>query len=262
MRGAASASAIELRVEAYVVTDLMQVEDYRGPDLIVIAHADKLVSITAGGRAIAELAPERMHELLELAVAAEHEPHRVGVDTATARPLTRCHLHVERLLREHRFAAGRTVNHYAVHALGPRWSAAIAALRDAAGAVHDARAAEGWDVAAAFLAPIDLGPVWAAGGVVQLPSAVAAFEHAGPVYLRVGQPPQRSELYCYDGGLVHVGDVRRAVEPAPLAPWHHGERWVLPCGGGTLMIGHEWQRPPRFVAHALDPARPIYVQRG
>lgn len=240
----------------------MGIEDYHGPDLLVIAHAGKLVTFTAEGRTLADLAPERMLELLDLAIAAEHEPYRPGADTAEVRPITSYHLRAERLLQEHRFTTSLSVNHCYPRALGPRWSALIAGLRGAAGKLPPARPSGCWDFAAAFLDPIDLGPEWAAGGVVRLPPAVAAFEHAGPVYLRVGQPPHQSELYCHDGGLVHVDDQRRAITPTPLMEWHQPDRWLLPCGGGTVMIGHEWQRPPRFTVHAFDPARPIYVQRG
>jgi len=268
-RMAAFASTIELRVDAYVSPDNLEIEDYRGPELLAIAHAGKLVTLTADGRTIAELSPERMLELLELATAAEHEPYEAGIDTACSRPMTHYHLRVERLLRDHRFMAHVAVNHYGVRALGPRWSAVIASLRDAASAAAaaatavDAHAAAAWDFAAAFLGPLDLGPLWAAGGVVYLPHALTAFEHAGPVYLRVGQPPQRSELYLLDGSnLIHIAESRRAVAASPLADWDRRARWILPCGGGTLMLGHEWQRPPRLVAHAADPARPIYVQRG
>jgi antitoxin (DNA-binding transcriptional repressor) of toxin-antitoxin stability system len=267
-RMAAFASTIELRVDAYISPDDLRIEDYRGPELIAIAHAGKLITLTADGRTIAELLPERMLELLELAAAAEHEPYEAGIDTACARPMTHYHLRVERLLRDHRFMAHVAVNHYGVRALGPRWSAVLAGLRDAAGAAAAASidapaAAAAWDFAAAFLGPLDLGPLWAAGGVVYLPHALTAFEHAGPVYLRVGQPPQRSELYLLDGGdLIHIGESRRAVAAAPLAHWDRRARWILPCGGGTLMLGHEWKRPPRLVAHAVDLARPIYVQRG
>jgi hypothetical protein len=261
-RRAAYAGTIELRVDSYVVTDRMEIEDYRGPELIVLAHAGRVVEITASRRTLVELAPERMHELLELAIAAEHEPHREGVDTATARPVTRYRLCAERVMREHRFTASRQVNHLVPHALAPRWSALIAALREAAGPPADPRAAEAWDVAAAFVGPIELGPVWTAGGVVQLPRDVTAFEHDGPVYLRVGQPPGRSALYCYDRGLVYVADERRVVPRSPFAIRHPGERWLMPCGGGSVQLCHEWQRPLRFVAHAFDPARPIFVQRG
>jgi hypothetical protein len=197
-------------------------------------------------------------DLLELAAAAEHEPYQQGIDTATARPLTTYRLRAERLLREHRFMADLAVNHHDVRALGPRWPAPTAALRDAAGPIADVGAVESWDFAAAFLGPIELPPAWAAGRVARLPSAACAFEHAGPLYLRVGQPPQRSELYLHDaGGLVHVGEARRLVPPTPLGPWDQRERWILPCGGGSPMRAHEWQRSPRFIAHAFDPARPI-----
>jgi len=271
-RMAAYASTLELRVDTYISPDNLELEHYRGPELIAIAHGGQLVTLTAGGRSIVELPPERMLELLELATAAEHELYETGVDTACARPITHYHLRVERLLRDHRFMAHVAVNHHVVRALGPWWSAVIAGLRDAAApavapaaapAAAAARTAESWDFAAAFLAPLDLGPVWTTGGVVRLPHAVTAFEHAGPVYLRVGQPPHRSELYLHDGGdLFHASEPRRVLPLAPLVDWDRRTRWVLPCGGGTLMLGQEWRRPPRFVAHSLDPARPIYVQRG
>ncbi len=119
------------------------------------------------------------------------------------------------------------------------------------------------DTPTTWLGPLDLGSEWAAGLVVRLPATVTAFEHPGPVHLRVGQPPQRSELYRYEAAtLVHITDDRHALSPTQLVDWHVSERWVFPCGGGSVTVGHQWQRPPRLVAHATDQARPIYVQRG
>lgn len=259
-RAAESASTLELRVDSYVVRDNLGVEDYSGPRLIVIAHAGKLVVIPEGERVVVDLAPERMQYLVELAVAAEHEPYRAGVDTAIARPITTYQLRVERMRRHYAFTSGVSVNHYGVRALGPRWSALIVALRDALTRPPNAAAAA-WDFAIPFLGPIALGADWDAGAVVRLPTAVCSFEHAGPVYLRVGQPPERSALYRYDGELVSLGDENQRLDATPLVDWHERSRWILPCGGGTVIAGHEWQRPPRIVVHAIDPARPFYVQR-
>jgi hypothetical protein len=261
-RAAALASRIELHVDAHVVNDDATIDDYQGPHLVVIAHGGKLVTFSDVGRTVVELAAERMQQLLAIALAAEHELYTTASDTAVARPITSYVLHVERMLDHHRFSCRLAVNHYGVRALGPSWSGLIAALREAAGRLPRPTV-DAWDFAVAWLGPLDLGPAWTGGQAVRLPLTVTVFEHAGPVYLRVGQPPQRSELYCHDGEtLVHVADERRVLPTTPLRDWHVRERWLLPCGGGSLVIAHEWQRPPRFVVHALDPERPIYVQRG
>jgi hypothetical protein len=261
-RAAALASRIELHVDAHLVNDDMTIDDYQGPHLVVIAYGGKLVTFSDVGRTVVELAAERMQQLLAIALAAEHEPYATAPDTAVARPITSYVLHVERMLEHHRFSGGLAVNHYGVRALGPSWSGLIAALREAGGRLPRP-AADAWDFAATWLGPLDLGPAWTGGQVVRLPATVTAFEHAGPFYLRVGQPPQRSELYCHDGEtLVHVAGERCALPATPLRDWHVRERWILPCGGGSLVVAREWRRPPRFVVHALDPERPFYVQRG
>jgi hypothetical protein len=261
-RAAVLASLVELHVDAHVVGDDLMIDDYQGPRLIAIAHAGKLVTIADGDRAIAELDVDRMQRLLALALATEHERYSPGVDTAIARPITSYDLRVCRMLDRHDHAGRLAVNHYGPRALGPRWTALITELRDAAGRASPP-SADAWDFAAAWAGPLDLGPAWIAGQVVRLPSLAAAFEHTGPVYLRAGQPPQRSELYCHDGtALVHIDGDRRAVPATQLRDWHVRDRWILPCGGGSVTVAREWQRPARFVVHTHDPARPIYVQRG
>lgn len=328
-RAALLASTIELRIDSFLSHDDCSAPGFHGPELLVLAQLGKLVVLTPDGRTACELALEDMAHLLELAAAAEPEQHREGADTAIRRPITVYHLRFERMHRHHQYSGAATVNHYVPHALGPRWTALLTALRDLC--ILDSPAALApWDFAATWLSPRDLSPFWPVDRVLPLPLGITAFEQEGPLYLRAGQPPARSELYRYDpgprtgartGGTLtqlivseppepsgragepaaepapqRIDDPglqriieriaapsrepgadpspdpglrrgaerndRRIVPATPLAEWHLTERWLLPCGAGSLLRATESRRPPRFVIHALDPARPLYVQRG
>jgi len=145
------------------------------------------------------------------------------------------------------------------------WSSLLRTLRDASGALP-AAAGDAWDLALTWTSPIDLGSVWRAGGEIRIPHVVTAFEHDGPLFLRVGQltPPQLpyredarpSQLYrLLDRRLVCVDD-GRILEPTQ----DHPLRWVLPCGGGVVMHHPEWRPPHRTVVRVDDLDRGIYVQ--
>lgn len=261
---AALASRIAFTLDAYVENDTPSAPDYQGPHLLVLAHQAKLITFTATGRAVVDIGVERMQHLLSLARDAAHEPYRAGADTADARPITRYQLHTQRMIDSHESFRTLSVNHYGAghRALGPHWSALVAAIRQSAGGVT-ARAAEAWDFATTWLGPLALPLAWEAGQVIELSGLAAAFEHDGPVYLRVGQPPAASELYLYESGtLIHAADRHQVVSPVPLRDWHITERWVLPCGGGTILVTKDWQRIRRIVVHATDVRRPFYIQRG
>jgi hypothetical protein len=92
-----------------------------------------------------------------------------------------------------------------------------------------------------------------------------AFASDDPVFVRTGQlspdgTPYRdapSVLYRFDGTTLDcVGD-RTTVAPLD----DRRSRWRLPCGGATLTIHTEWDRPRRIVIRC-DDARGVYVQRG
>jgi hypothetical protein len=254
---AAHASRIELRVEHLVVNDNWISNDYGGPQLIVIAHQGKLVTIDELSRQIEPLQPEHMVKLVELALAAcdEQQP-RGGVDTANSRPLTFFRMHVYRALHEREVSRTIVINHYASFSLGPVVSRFLAALR--AASLHlPATAQMGWDLAATWMAPVELGDLFQIGRAVPLPEIVQTFTQEGTVYFRSGQPPQRSELYRLDGdGVVWIRDSDELALTCI-----EGHRWILPCGAGVIETHQAWQQPRRIYVRITDPIRGIYVQR-
>ncbi len=251
---------IELHVDHYIVDDGGDIHGYTGPQLVVIAHAKKLVTIHEHGRQLDELAADRMVALLDLALAACQEPETAGggVDTALSRPITSYSLHVHRMLREQRATTTLSVNHYAPWPIGRAVSTFLAALREATGPLP-ATAARAWDLAATWMTARDLGPSFAARQVVPLPSIVQTFSCDDTVYFRAGQRPQRSELYRLDPGqLVWLRD---DGAPLPIASVE-GQRWALPCGAGVIEVHQEWQQARRIYVRIDDPERGIWVQRG
>ncbi len=236
--------------------------DYRGPELVAVAYAGQLAMLTAAGRHAVPLTVADAKAILEHARSARDEHVKVGADTALDRVLTTIGIRY----RDPRGQAGSfaiwgTVNHAMPHALPPAWSMLLRRLRDVAGplAEDDSQA---WDHALTWMAPFDLGDVWRTGGVVKLPSIVSAVECLENVYLRVGQPPQRSVLYRMTarGGELHAIDDRGGAEVvSPTEP--HQRRWRLPCGGGRLTFHHEWKQPARLVIRVDDLERGIYVQQ-
>ena len=139
------------------------------------------------------------------------------------------------------------------HALPPNWSAVLRTMRDAAGVLGES-AAEVWDRALTWTSPVEIGPVFTAGLALRLPHRVTSFAHEGALYLRTDQPPQSSSLYLFSDSALTCVDDRRVIAPSE-------GRFILPCGGGTLTVRREWQKPPRFVIRCNDD-RGLYVQRG
>jgi hypothetical protein len=149
---AARVGWIELAVEHYFVGDDSAIADYRGPQLIVIAHAERVVTIHELGRQVDELAIERAVELIDLGIAACAEPQAdLGFDTAIGRPTTRYRLRVYRALPETTATLQHAVNHYAPRALGPTLSRFLVALRETIGPLP-ATATSAWDDATRWLA--------------------------------------------------------------------------------------------------------------
>lgn len=260
----AQMNTVALRVDHDVVPDLEPPRDYRGPHLIVIVHAGRLVSITRAGHTVVDVSTARIRQLTALGLAATEEPHvEDGVDTAIARPVTTLRLHVEDVQTDREHLSRIQINHYAPALLGPRWSDLVHALHDAAAPRPDIEA-DLWDMAMLWTAPSDLGERWAAGRPTALPRPVTGFEHDGPVYVRAGRPPDRSELYrLHDDELVHLPERggRLEVERRPL-PWQSPgqSRWVLPCGAGVVTV--MWGAPSRIIIRSYLPHRSIAVQRG
>lgn len=253
------ASRIELAVDRYVVHDSGAIADYRGPQLIVDVHANRLVTIHELGRQVDELAPQQTNALVELGLAAcdEHQAP-FGIDTAIGRPITTYRLGVYRALREATRQTTHQINHHGPQPLGPAFSTFLTALREATGPLP-MTAATAWDVAARWLGARDLGPLWHAGQPVPLPSIITAVSCDEVVHLRAGQPPQRSELYRLDGN--ELAWLRANHAPIALT-MYDGLRWILPCGAGVVEVHHEWQEPRRIYVRIDDPARGIFVQRG
>ena len=254
---AAHECSVELRVERCVVDDMGISRDYVGPQLIVVAHQGKLITIDELSRQIEDIAPERMLALVELAVlACDEEQPRGGADTALSRPITSYRVNVFRAHDNRDVTTSMGINHYAPAPLGPAMTRFLAALREASGHLP-ATAAMGWDLAATWMGPVELGDLFHSGRPIPLPNIVQTFAQDGTVYVRAGQPPQRTELYRLDGdGMVWMRD--GAEMPLTCI---EGHRWVLPCGAGVIETHREWQQPRRIYVRVTDPARGIYVQR-
>ncbi|HVK75723.1 MAG TPA: hypothetical protein VM734_20475 [Kofleriaceae bacterium] len=242
--------------------------DFHGPDLVVAVGGLTIAALTEHGRVVAPLTEAAKVALVAAAETTRGEHHRTGVDTALGRRLTTLSLQVDHPRGpSHSFASVAVVNHCATHMLSATWSHALRLLRDAVGPLPRLPAAA-WDLAMTWTAPIDLGPVFAAGGVVAAPHLVTTIAvEDGPVYLRTGQPahdrdPYRSGppsvLYRFDPGPPRLVDEDRGVAVAGDGAW----RWTLPCGGGALAMHHGHDEPRRLVIRVDDPIRGVYVQRA
>lgn len=178
----------------------------------------------------------------------------MGVDTAIGRPLTVLTLRVDHARgASHSFARRAVINHYAPRRLPPHGSMVLRRFRDVMGHI-DAGSADAWDRALKWSSPVELGALFQAGSAAGLPHVVTSIAHDGLLYLRTGQSPQPSSLYQLAGGVLTCLDDQRVIAPVE-------RRYILPCGGGVLMLQREWQKPLRIVIRA-DGDRGIYVQRG
>lgn len=252
------AARIELSIEHYQSLDGSGTVAYRGPQLLVCVHGGRLVTLHEDGRQVDMIAHAQTRALVELGLAACDEPQAAfGIDTALGRPVTTYQLRVLRAHPERRAALTHDINGHTPAVLGPAFSAFLVALREATGPLPDP-ARHAWDRAARWLAPRDLGPLYAAGQPVPLPSLVGAFAEDDVVYLRAGQPPQRSELYRLDGNQL----VWLRGNDAVALTMHEGPRYELPCGAARVEVHHEWQQPRRLYIRVDDPERGIHVQRA
>lgn len=95
---------------------------------------------------------------------------------------------------------------------------------------------------------------------VRTPHIVTSITHDRRLYLRTGQKPLPSSLYKLEGDTLTCMDDQRVVEPVKDDE-HSGcsARFVLPCGGDTLTLHREWQKPLRTVLRCND-IRGLYVQ--
>lgn len=259
------ATALRLTVEEYFIRDDMTVPAYLGPHVVAVVFAGRATSLTAGGREVRSIERETARRLHALAAEVRGEHIRSGVDTAIGRTITQLTLQLDHARgSSHSFVAQAAVNHMAPHALPPAWSALLCGLRDAFGPSHGTLA-DAWDLALTWCGPIALGPTWDAGGAIIVPHVVTAFASDDPVFVRTGQlspdgTPCRdapSVLYRFDGTTLTCVDDDTAVLPLD----DRRSRWRLPCGGATLRVHTEWDRPRRIVIRC-DDARGVYIQRG
>jgi hypothetical protein len=263
------ASSIELRVDESEFPDDLAVlaADYHGPDLVVVAHANRIASLSAQGRVVRPLPARTATILLEAARAARTEQVEQGMDTALSRRITTLRVRVDHARGpSHSFALVGAINHSDPYALPQLWSTFLRTLRDAIGPL-EGPVSDTWDLALTWTGPFDLGPTFRHGGVVAVPHLVTAFTVDGPIYIRTGQPPvagdpyrtvtaSPSVLYHFDGQVLVDVASKRALAAIDK------HRWQLPCGGGTVTYHHEWQTPARVVVRVDDPARGIYVQKA
>lgn len=249
-----TATLVQLQIDEYFVPDLGPPDDYQGPHLVATAHADRLATLGSAGRRICELPLATATTLLDAAMKARDEKIDLGVDTAIGRPLTVLTLRVDHARgAKQSFACRAVVNHYVPRALPPHWSTVLRIMRDVAGRV-DAVTADAWDRALTWSSPVELGALWQVGSAVRLPHVVTSIAHDGTLYLRTGQLPQPSRLYQLAEGVLTCLDDKTVIAPVE-------RRYILPCGGGVLMLQRQWQKPLRIVIRAEDD-RGIYVQRG
>ncbi len=268
----AEATAIELRVDQSWHPDDLAVlaDDYQGPELVVVAHANRIASLTPYGRVVRPLSARAAMALLDAASLARTEQFEPGVDTAVSRLITMFYLRVDHARGpSHSFSIRGAVNHQAPHPLPGLWSTLLRVMRDAIGPL-DAGNASAWDIAMTWTSPFDLGPTFRHGGVVALPHLVTSFTvDDGGIYLRTGQIPIAGDPYRTMDATPSV--LYRLDEPSctlvdektkrPIPPDESGRQWTLPCGGGALALHREWRTPPRLVVRVDDPARGIYVQK-
>jgi hypothetical protein len=270
----AEATAIELRVDqSWHPDDLAFLpQDYQGPELVVVAHANRIVSLTPHGRIVRPLSSRAATTLLDAVTLAKNESTQPGVDTALSRLITTFRIRVDHARGDsHSFSLVGAVNHQAPHALPGLWSTFLRVLRDAIGPL-DAETAAAWDLAMTWTGPLELGPTFRHGGVIPLPHLVTALTVEEAVYLRTGQLPVAGDpyrtmdltpsvLYHFEPrtGVLIDQDAKRTIDPdvAGASP-----RWTLPCGGGVIAFHQEWRQPARLVVRVDDPSRGIYVQKA
>lgn len=267
----AEATSIELRLDQSLHRDDSIIPDhYVGPELVVVAHSNRIVSLTPHGRIVRPLSARAATALLDAATLARNEQCELGVDTAISRVITMFYLRVDHARGpSHSFSFTGAVNHSAPRALPGLWSTLLRILRDAIGPL-DAPNAAAWDLAMTWTGPYDLGPTFRHGGVVALPHLVTSFTVEDGVYLRTGQVPVAGDpyrtmdrtpsvLYRFEEHACALVDeaAKRTIAPDP----GDHRRWTLPCGGGAIALHHEWKTPPRLVVRVDDPARGIYVQK-
>ncbi|MGE0395887.1 MAG: hypothetical protein AB7T06_04090 [Kofleriaceae bacterium] len=269
----AEATAIELRVDqSWHPDDLAFLPaDYQGPELVAVAHANRIVSLTPYGRIVRPLSSRAASTLLDAVTLARSEQQEPGIDTALSRLITTFRIRVDHARGpSHSFSLIGAVNHMAPHALPGLWSTFLRVLRDAIGPL-DAETAAAWDLALTWTGPFELGPTFKNGGVVALPHLVTALTIEDALYLRTGQLPVAGDpyrtmdrtpsvLYHLDvrTGVLFDQDAKRSVEPEEV---RGTQQWTLPCGGGAIALHREWKTPPRIVVRVDDPARGIYVQK-
>ena len=255
-----SATRIQLQIDQYFAPDMEPPADYRGPHLIAIAHANRIVTLGSTGRIVRELPYEASAALLKTAAHARTEQIYEGHDTAPGRPITLLTLTVDHARGPaHSFMCSALINHHAPHALPPQWSALLRQMRDRFDYPDEATALD-WDRALTWTSPVDLGPVWQAGKAVRTPHVVTSIAHDGRLYLRTGQKPYPSSLYKLEGGTLTCMDDRRVVPPVKDGgPGRCHAHFVLPCGGGTVTLHRDWEQTPRIVLRCSD-IRGLYVQ--
>lgn len=274
---------LSLVVEEYFQPDDLFATDYRGPSLLATVFAGRLASLTADGTRVSDCPVPVTKMLLETAALARAEKIEPAPDTAVGRRLTSLSVRVDAARGvETSFAFHATLNHLCPTFLPPAWSSLLRTLRDQLGPGSGALA-DAWDLALVWAAPFALGPHFDAGMAVRLPHVVTTLEHAGPLYVRTGQPPGPSTLYRVTAhGIEAIGSAHRAASsepPARPAETHrpsHSEaplRWPLPCGGGTVLAVRESFGADRFGANRSGPpvlqyvlrtddARGLYVQKA
>lgn len=271
----AEATSIELRVDqSWHPDDLAFLPaDYQGPELVVVAHANRIVSLTPHGRIVRPLSSRAATTLLDAVTLAKSEQQEPGVDTALSRLITTLRIRVDHARGpSHSFSLIGAVNHQMPHALPGLWSTFLRVLRDAIGPL-DIETAAAWDLALTWTGPFELGPTFRHGGVVSLPHLVTALTVEDALYLRTGQVPTAGDpyrtmdrtpsvLYHFDPrtGVLIDQDTKRAIEDDGDVGM--ARRWTLPCGGGAIALHREWKTPPRLVVRVDDPARGVYVQKA
>ncbi|HEY8375028.1 MAG TPA: hypothetical protein VIK91_01010 [Nannocystis sp.] len=266
-------TAIELRVDENFHQDLVGPVDYQGPVLYAVAHAGRIVSLTAHGRVVRPLALDVAKVVVETAALAREEHVEPGVDTANGRTLTTLRVRVDSALgAAHSYSFSAAINHYAPRSLPAMWSALLVAMRDAIGELATDHAAC-WDCALTWVGPVDLGPPWHNRKAVRLPHLVTCIEPNGPLLIRSGQPtapgaalaPYRarpSALYRLDPATPTRPVTLTCLDDHSIvSPDSSGWRWQLPCGAGVVTYRHEWREPPRVVLRVDDLERGLYVQR-
>jgi hypothetical protein len=273
----AEATSIELRIDqSWHPDDLALLpQDYQGPELVVVAHANRIVSLTPHGRLVRPLSSRAAMTLLDAVALAKNEQQEPGVDTALSRLITTFRIRVDHARgQSHSFSLVGAVNHQAPHALPPLWSTFLRVLRDSIGTL-DANTAAAWDLALTWTGPFELGPTFRHGGVVALPHLVTALTVEEAIFLRTGQLPTAGDpyrtmdrtpsvLYHFDARteVLFDQDAKRTIAWDKDWSSSSGRQWTLPCGGGAVALHREWKQPPRLVVRVDDPSRGVYVQKA